>query len=81
MNEESIEDMLDLVDPVMDMVDAAIEEEEEAEFELEAALYEADLFMVDITADDMESVPGFELGLDETELDDDQDPYEGIELF
>ncbi len=77
----SIEDMLDLEDPVMDMVDAVIDELEDTEFEVEACVNESDMILVDVEADKMESVPGFMLGIDDSESEEDDDPYEGIELF
>lgn len=76
----SVEDMLDLVDPVMDMVDAAIDEIEDAEHDLQECLSEADMIMVDCEADKMESVPGFMLGMEE-ETTEETDPYENIALF
>lgn len=79
MDYDSVEFMLDLTDPVMDMVDAAIDEFEDTEFELEACLDEAYMVLVDLEADRMASVPGFLLGMEESEID--SDLYDGITLL
>lgn len=79
MNDDVLDIMLD--DPAMDMVDAEIDELEDTEFELQSDIEEACMVLVECECDKMESVPGFMLGIDENESEDDPDPYEGITLI
>lgn len=78
MNDDVLDIMLD--DPAMDMVDAEIDELEDAEFALLSSTEEACMTLVECECDKMESVPGFMLGIDESESEE-EDPYEGITLL
>ena len=77
MEFDNIEFMID--DPVMDMVDAVIDEIEDARLELEACIGEADMVLVDLTVDKLQSVPGYVLGVEEAS--EEYDPYENVTLF
>lgn len=78
-NNSSVEDILDLSDPAMDMVDSYIDDMKDAEFELESCLSEPDMILVEVTADSMEGVPGYELGKED--LEEEKNPLDGINLF
>lgn len=83
MDLDAVESIIDIDDPIMDMVDDAIDELEDVEFELESCTSEGDMCLVDNMADIMAGLPGFELGKEDLDCcdDDDEDPYEGINLF
>ena len=60
---DSIEDMIDLVDPIMGMIDDEIDKLEDAEVEIEACINESDMFLVDIDADRIiDEIPGYTFG-------------------